>query len=63
VARLAAALGNTIADLLPTSAPPDDLAVMREQAHRLFKGLIESDDRQTLALVVQLLARLSETDR
>jgi transcriptional regulator with XRE-family HTH domain len=32
VARLAAALGTTVADLLPATTPPDDLAVLREQA-------------------------------
>jgi hypothetical protein len=48
---------------LPTTAPPDDLGVLREQARRLFTGLVQSDDRQTLSLLAQLLARLSETSR
>ncbi len=63
VARLAAALGVPVADLLPTTTPPDDLGVLREQARCLFAGPVQSDDRQTLSLPAQLLARLSETTR
>ena len=62
VARLAAALGTTPADLLPLT-PPDDLPVLRQQARNLFDALIETDDRQTLSLLNQLLARLTETTR
>jgi transcriptional regulator with XRE-family HTH domain len=63
VARLAGALGTSIADLLPTEPQPDDLAVIREQIRRLFEGVIESEDRQMLSHLAQYLARLSETSR
>src|SRR4051812_11400028 len=38
-ARLAAALGIKVADLLPTDPPPDDVAVLREQVRTLFETL------------------------
>lgn len=62
-ARLAAALGTPLADLLPTDPPPDDLAVLREQARRLFTGVVGTEDRDVLTLLNQFLARLSETER
>jgi transcriptional regulator with XRE-family HTH domain len=61
VARLAAALGTTIADLLPEADPPDQAPVLREQARRLFDGIIKSDDVVTLQLLTQFLARLADT--
>jgi transcriptional regulator with XRE-family HTH domain len=61
VAHLATALGTTIADLLPTTPPPDDLAVLREQIRGLGDSVIESEDRQMLSYLAQFLARLSET--
>lgn len=61
VARLAAALGTAIADLLPEADPPDQAPVLREQARKLFDELIESDDVVTLQLLAQFLARLAET--
>src|SRR4051794_41061199 len=57
VSRFAVALGTEIADLLPTTQPPDDLAVMRRQAKKLFDGIVQSEDRQTLSLLNQFLAR------
>jgi transcriptional regulator with XRE-family HTH domain len=60
VARLAVALGVPVADLLPTTPVQDDLTVTREQARRLFEGLLQSEDRAVLFLLTQLLARLSE---
>ncbi len=63
VARLAAALGTPVADLLPTDPLPDDLAVLRQQAKRLLQAVLETEDRQTLSLLNQFLARLSETGR
>lgn len=63
VARLAAALGTTVADLLPTTSPPDELAVLRDRARTLLGTLLQTDDRATLALVNQFLARLIETGR
>src|SRR5438094_1053632 len=40
VARLARALGTTSHDLLPTTAAPDTMAVLRDQAHGLFEALL-----------------------
>lgn len=61
VQRLATALGCTIHDLLPLTAPPDDLAVLRDQVRGQVEALLQTEDRQTLALVAQLLARVHET--
>lgn len=60
VQRLAVALGTTIADLLPTSVPPDTLVVLQEQAQRLFGTLLKSADQETLLMLNPLLARLVE---
>jgi len=60
VDRLAAALGATVAELLPAASPPDASAVLKERARRLFDGLIKSDDRATLVLLTHLLDHLSE---
>jgi transcriptional regulator with XRE-family HTH domain len=62
-ARLAAALGTPLADLLPTDPPPDDLAVLRRQAKELSDALVRSADRETLLMLVPLLARLGESRR
>ena len=60
-ARIASALGVTIADLLPLPIPPpEELSVMRENAKRLFDSLLQREDRAVLLLLTQLLARLSE---
>ena len=59
--RLANALGTTPAALLPVAVPPDDLTVLREQIRRQVERIVESDDRQSLTLLSQLLARVSET--
>lgn len=58
LARLASALGTTAADLLPWGAPPDETAVLRGEARRLFEALAASADRATLQVLVPLLARL-----
>jgi transcriptional regulator with XRE-family HTH domain len=63
VARFAAALGTEIADLLPTTPPPDDTAVLRRQAKKMFDALLQTEDRQTLSLLNQFLARLAESGR
>jgi transcriptional regulator with XRE-family HTH domain len=60
VDRLARALGTTLADLLPAAAPPDTLAVLKEQAQRLFDALLRAADRETLQMLNPLLARLVE---
>lgn len=61
VARLARALGTTSHDLMPEVAPPDTLAVLREQAQGLFDALLAAADRETLLMLNPLLARLVET--
>ena len=61
VARLAAALGAELAELLPTTDPPDPVEVLRTQAQRLFDGLPTAADRETLQLLVPFLARLGES--
>ena len=61
VDRLARALSTTIADLLPTSAPPDALAAQREQARKLFGDLIDNSDREFLSMLNALLFRLGES--
>src|SRR5262245_17775488 len=57
VERLAKALGTTVADLLPTTAAPDTAAFLRERAKGLADTLVQSADRETLAMICPLLAR------
>jgi transcriptional regulator with XRE-family HTH domain len=59
--RLARALGTTMTDLLPTTAPPDTLAVLRDQARQLFDSLVQAADREALLMLNPLLARLNES--
>jgi transcriptional regulator with XRE-family HTH domain len=61
VDRLAKALGATAHELLPTTASPDTLAVLREQARRLFDAVLQDADRETLLSLCPLLARLAES--
>src|SRR5436853_4208685 len=61
VERLATALGTTVADLMPTSDPPDKLEILRTQARRLCDTLLEKADRETLQMVNPLLARIIES--
>jgi transcriptional regulator with XRE-family HTH domain len=61
VARLAKALGTTTHDLLPASAPPETLTVLRDRAKELFDSLLEAADRETLLMLNPLLARLLES--
>jgi transcriptional regulator with XRE-family HTH domain len=61
VSRLAVALGTTAADLLPEATTSNALAVLREQAQKLFDALVRMEDEATLSLLAQLLARLSQT--
>ena len=61
VDRLATALATTVADLLPTAAPPDTLAVLKEQARRLSEALVQAADREALQMLCPLLARLVES--
>lgn len=61
VDRLAKALGTTVADLVPTTAPPDTLPILREQADKLFKTLMQSANTETLLVLNPLLAMLAES--
>lgn len=61
VDRLAGALGTTVNDLLPTTAPADPLALLREQARRLSESLVQAADRETLLMLCPLFARLNES--
>lgn len=60
VARLAAALGTTSHDLLPATAAPDTLELLRTQARALFDNLMTAADREALLMLNPLLARLIE---
>lgn len=57
LARLSEALGVAVTDLLPL-APPDPLAVLKDQARTLFDSLLEATDRERLLLLVPLLRLL-----
>jgi transcriptional regulator with XRE-family HTH domain len=61
VERLANALGTTVADLLPATAPPDEVAVLRDQAKSLAETLAQTADRETLLMLCPLLSRLVES--
>jgi transcriptional regulator with XRE-family HTH domain len=63
VDRLAKALGAVTADLLPTAAPPDTLAVLKSQARDLFDSLLQTADREALVLLNPLLRLLAERTR
>ena len=60
VARLAKALGTSISDLLPETEPPDPLPLLRVQATKLSETF-KAADRDTLSMLVPLLARLLES--
>ena len=62
LARLAAALGSTVADLVPAAEAPDTDGILRTEIRRLTASLLESADRDTLLLLAQLLSRLSQAD-
>lgn len=59
--RLAKALGTTLSDLLPASQPPNDVPMLQLQARQLLESLLQSTDRETLLMLVPLLARLNES--
>jgi transcriptional regulator with XRE-family HTH domain len=61
VARLAAALGTTVHDLLPAGPPADTDAALRGRAETPFADLIRGTDRETLLMLAPLLARLAES--
>jgi len=59
--RLAKALAVTIAELVQEMAPPDPIHLIQEQARRLIESIIESGSRDTLSVLLPLLARLAES--
>ncbi len=61
VERLSDALGTTAADLIASATSPDTLGVLREQAKRLFDGLLQSAGQDDLLMLNPLLARLGRT--
>ncbi|MBY0232707.1 MAG: helix-turn-helix transcriptional regulator [Gemmataceae bacterium] len=61
VERLAGALGEGVAGLLPSSEPPDDLEVPRRQARALCDAVLEKADRDALVMLNPLLARIAES--
>jgi hypothetical protein len=61
VDRLAAALGAAVTDLLPATRSPDTLAVLQQQAKRLFDSLLQGADKELLLMLNPLLARLVES--
>jgi transcriptional regulator with XRE-family HTH domain len=58
--RIAQALAVSVADLLPPTSPPDTTAQLRERVRSLSARLVQTADRETLALAAQFMARLSE---
>jgi transcriptional regulator with XRE-family HTH domain len=60
VDRLATALGTTALERLVTT-PSDTVAVLKEQAKRLFETVVASADRDDLVALDPILARFSRT--
>lgn len=60
VAQLAEALGTTLHDLVPLATPPDQTAHLRERGEVLLRQLVAKADRDLLAAIVPVLARLAE---
>lgn len=60
VERLAKALGVKVAELLPEEDDPQTLEVMRAQAKVLFDQLVKRGDREALALLNPLMAKIVE---
>jgi transcriptional regulator with XRE-family HTH domain len=61
VARLAAALGISVHDWFPSTAPTETVSFLQQQARKLADDLITSGDRETLLMLCPLLARLGES--
>jgi transcriptional regulator with XRE-family HTH domain len=61
VDRLAKALGASVPDLLPVSAPPDTLTVLRNQSKRMFEELMKASDAEVYAILNPFLAHLVES--
>jgi len=61
VERLATALGATVHDLLPLTASPDTVQVLREQSQKLYEALQQAGDREMFLMLNPLMARLVES--
>ncbi len=61
VDRLARALGTTLTELLPTTAPSDPMPVLREQASKLFETVLQAANQETLLMLNPLLAGVAES--
>lgn len=59
VARLSRALTCSVSDLLP--AEPPDLDAIQDEARRLFDEVIRSGSRESIQLVLSVLARIAQT--
>jgi len=60
VGRLARVLGDSVTDLLPPTAPPDPLPVLKDQAQKLLETLLDRGDRDTFLRLNPFLALLVE---
>lgn len=61
VARIARALGVTVADLVPSEPPAEPLAILEDQARHLFDVVLRVRDRSYLQQLNQFLALLAES--
>jgi transcriptional regulator with XRE-family HTH domain len=59
VERLARALGAAAGEMLPSS-PGDPEAVVREQARRRFESILKKADRETLLLLLPVMALVDD---
>lgn len=60
VARLAGTLGTTTTDLLPVTATPDPLPVLKEQAKLLLEALLDQGGSEAFQQLNPFLALLVE---
>jgi transcriptional regulator with XRE-family HTH domain len=60
VERLAAVLGTSPADLLPSEAAPDPLPVLMDQAKEMLDTLLDTGDRECFLRLNPFLALLVE---
>ena len=58
---LAAALGTTVADLLPDESPTETVPMLKDRARKLFDDFLATADRESLLMLCPLLARLGES--
>ncbi len=63
VERVAAALGTSVADLLPADSPPDPLPTLHAQARQLLDELVRVGDREAFTRLNPVLALIVEAAR